>query len=189
MGLPVRDQGLHTYGEYLGWTDPQRYELIDGIAYAMTPAPTRLHQKVLLEIARQIADALDTSPCEVYVAPFDVRLPRSDEADEDIDTVVQPDLSVICDPGKLDDRGCRGAPDWVIEILSPGTAAHDQARKRAVYERAGVGELWLVHPTDRTVTIYHLEATGYGRPDIFELSGTTPSAVLPVVSIEWQRVV
>lgn len=189
MGLPVRDQALHTYGEYLAWTDPQRYELINGIAYAMTPAPTRLHQKILLEIARQIADVIDDSPCEVYVAPFDVHLPRSDEPDENIDTVVQPDLSVIRDPGKLDERGCRGAPDWIIEILSSGTAAHDQTRKREVYERTRVAELWLVHPADRTVTIYHLEGTGYGRPDIFELAGTSRSAVLPMVSIEWKRMV
>jgi len=189
MGLPVRDPNRHTYGEYLTWPESERYELIDGIAYAMVPAPGRRHQEILLELARQIADALeDRRGCRVYVAPFDVRLPRSDEADENVDTVVQPDLSVVCDASKLDERGCRGAPDWIIEILSPATAAHDQIHKRAVFERSGVAELWLVHPTDRIVTVYRHTGEGYGRPDAYELAGTLAPEVLPAVKIDWGRV-
>ncbi len=138
MSLPQRDEQHHTYGEYLQWPDDRRYELIDGVAYAMTPAPTRRHQEVLLEIARQVANALLHHACKAFIAPFDVRLPKGDEADEQVDTVVQPDLSVVCDPDKLDERGCRGAPDWVVEVLSPATASHDHKLKRAVYERAGV---------------------------------------------------
>ena len=103
MGLPLRDTLRHTYGDYLAWPEDMRYELIDGIAYAMAPAPLRLHQEVLLEIARQTANALEGKPCRPFVAPFDVRLPRADEADRDIDTVVQPDLVVVCDRGKLDE--------------------------------------------------------------------------------------
>lgn len=110
MSLPLRDPHRHTYGEYRGWPEDQRYELIDGIAYAMAPAPSRQHQRLVGELFRAVADALEGKGCEVNVAPFDVRLPVGHEADDDIDTLVQPDISVVCDLSKLDDKGCRGAP-------------------------------------------------------------------------------
>ena len=91
------------------------------------------------------------------------------EADAQIDTVVQPDISVVCDKAKLDERGCRGAPDWIVEVLSPGTAGHDQIVKRALYERVGVREFWLVHPIDKLVIIYLLENGAYGKPALQEL--------------------
>jgi Uma2 family endonuclease len=188
MGLPKRDPGHHTYGDYAGWPEDERYELIDGIAYAMGPAPARRHQEVAFELARQIADALEGSPCRAYIAPFDVRLPRGEEDDEAIDTVVQPDISVICNRAKLDERGCRGAPDWIIEVLSPATASHDQIVKRALYERFGVREFWLVHLTDGVVTIYLLQNGAYGKPAVYELTGTTATTILPEVKVDWARV-
>jgi len=117
MALALRDHQRHTYGDYCRWPEDVRYELIDGQAYAMSPGPNRRHQEVVGALFRQVADALEGSPCRTYVAPFYVRLPRGHEADDDIDTVVQPDIMVVCDRTKLDDRGCRGAPDWVIEVL------------------------------------------------------------------------
>ena len=188
MGLPQRDLDLHTYGDYASWTDEMRYELIEGIAYAMSPAPTRRHQEVTGEVFRQIADALESSPCRPYIAPFDVRLPRANQADEDVDTVVQPDISVVCDQARLDERGCRGAPDWIVEVLSSGTASHDQIVKRALYERVGVREYWLVHPVDKVVTIYLLENGAYGKPAVQELVGTTTATFLPGITIHWARV-
>lgn len=188
MSLPLRDSDRHTYGEYLTWPEDQRYELIDGIAYAMSPAPTRSHQRMVVELLRQIADALEGSRCEVNVAPFDVRLPIKDEADDAITTVLQPDLAVVCDSEQLDEQGCRGAPDWVIEVLSPTTAGHDQIKKLAVYERHGVKECWLVHPVDHIVTIYRLEGSDYGRPDVKELQGTLGSQACTAVTIDWTRV-
>ncbi|WP_310449896.1 Uma2 family endonuclease [Sulfuritalea sp.] len=188
MGLPQRDLECHTYAEYAAWPDDVRYELIDGIAYAMGPAPARRHQEVAGEMFRQIADALEGSPCRPYIAPFDVRLPRAGEADDKIDTVVQPDISVICDKAKLDERGCRGAPDWIVEVLSPGSAGHDQVVKRELYERVGVREYWLVHPVDKVVTIYLLVTGAYGKPAVQELVGDTTAAVLPQVTITWARV-
>ena len=188
MGLPQRDLECHTYAEYAAWPDDVRYELIDGIAYAMGPAPARRHQEVAGEMFRQIADALEGSPCRPYIAPFDVRLPRAGEADDKIDTVVQPDISVICDKAKLDERGCRGAPDWIVEVLSPGSAGHDQVVKRELYERVGVREYWLVHPIDKVVTIYLLVTGAYGKPAVQELVGDTTAAVLPQVTITWARV-
>jgi len=135
-----------TYADYCTWPEEERWELIDGEAYAMAPAPARVHQDVVVAIAARIYGALGGTACRVYIAPFDVRLPDRDEADEVVTTVVQLDIAVICDPAKLDDKGCRGAPDWIIEVLSPATAAKDQIQKRALYERHGVREYWLVHP-------------------------------------------
>ena len=189
MSLPLRGPDRHTYGEYCGWPEDQRYELIDGVAYAMAPAPTRQHQRLVGELFRVVADALEGSACEVNVAPFDVRLPEGDEANEDIVTVVQPDISVVCDPSKLDDKGCRGAPNWLIEVLSTATAGHDQVRKLALYERHGVGEYWLVHPVDRVVTIYRLEDGAYGRPVVSELQGRSSCRACPGAEVDWERVV
>jgi Uma2 family endonuclease len=189
MGLPRRDIEYHTYADYCSWPDDVRYELIDGVAYAMGPAPVRRHQGILLELARQVANILEGSPCRPYIAPFDVRLPKTDEIDDEVNTVVQPDLVVICDRAKLDDKGCRGAPDWVVEVLSPSTAGHDQILKRALYQRVGVREYWLVHPVDRLVTIYTLNAGSYGVPDVRELVGTLAVGVLPEIVIDWERVV
>lgn len=189
MSQPAPRIDYFTYGDYCHWPDEERWELIDGQAYAMSPAPTRMHQEFVVELARQIGNALQGHPCKIYVAPFDVRLPRRNEADDQVDTVVQPDVAVICDPGKLDDKGCRGAPDWIIEILSPSSAAHDQIRKRALYERHGVREYWLLHPVDRVLTIYRLGQDGaYGTPDIRPLDEPTPVAIIPGLEIHWPAV-
>ena len=189
MGLPRRDAQHHTYADYLAWPADLRYELINGVAYLMTPAPSRPHQEIVGEIHRQVANALQGKACRAYVAPFDVRLPKAGQADEDTDTVLQPDVLVVCDRRKLDERGMRGAPDWVVEVLSPATASHDQTLKLAAYERAGVPEVWLIHPTDRLVTIYRLEADArYGRPVIYELKGRTAISSVPDLSIDWNSV-
>ena len=189
MGLALRKEKHYTYADYLTWPDDARYELIDGEAFLMAPAPLIEHQEVAGEVFRQLANQLDGKPCRPYIAPVDVRLPRNDEADAAIDTVVQPDVLVVCDPSKIDRRGVRGAPDWLLEVLSPSTAAHDQIAKRRTYERAGVREYWLVHPGDRTLTVYVLDNGQYGRPEIYELKDATPIGVLPGVSIAWDALV
>lgn len=125
MAQIAPDEKRYTYGDYLTWPDEERWELIEGVPYDMTPAPSTNHQRILGELFRQISTFLLDRDCEVFIAPFDVRLPEGDEADEQIITVVQPDIAVICDPAKIDRRGCRKAPDFIIEILSPSTAAKD----------------------------------------------------------------
>ena len=189
MGLALRTEKHYTYADYLQWPDDTRYELIDGEAFRMAPTPLIEHQEIAGEVYCQLANQLDGQPCRPYIAPVDVRLPRADEADAAIDTVVQPDVLVVCDPHKIDRRGVRGAPDWVLEVLSPSTAAHDQIAKRRTYERAGVREYWLVHPGDRTLTVYVLDNGQYGRPEIYELKDATPIGVLPGVSIAWDALV
>ena len=175
----------HTYADYLTWPEGVRYELLDGVAYLMAPGPTLDHQEIAGDIYRQLANALDGNPCRPFIAPVDVRLPKAQEADNLIDTVVQPDVLVVCDAAKLDRRGVRGAPDFVVEVLSPGTASHDHVRKRRIYERAGVREYWLVHPIDRMVTVYRLVEGEYGKPDGFDMTGATPVSVLPGVTVAW----
>lgn len=190
MGLPLKDDRYHTYGDYLAWPDDVRYELIGGVAYLRAPpAPDLPHQDIAGEIYYQVRQALEGKPCRAFVAPVDVLLPERDEADEGVDTVVQPDVLVVCDEAKLNRRGVRGAPDWVVEVLSPATASHDHVQKRRVYERAGVKEYWLVHPTDRLLTVYRLTGGEYGKPDTQELAGETQVGVLAGVTIFWDALV
>lgn len=187
MGLALKNTAYHCYGDYLTWPNDTRYELIDGVAYLMAPAPDVPHQDVAGEIYRQAANRLRGKRCRAFIAPIDVRLPKQAEADERIDTVVQPDVLVVCDAGKIDRRGIRGAPDWIVEVLSPSTAGHDQIIKRQLYERHRVQEYWLVHPIDRVLTIYRLQGEEYGKPDIRELKGETAVGILPEIVIEWDE--
>ena len=189
MTLLKRDTHHHTYADYLTWPDSQSGELINGTAYVREPpAPSPSHQEIVVELCRQSANALKDRPCRVYVAPFDVRLPKSTELDDEVDTVVQPDVLIVCDLEKIDARGMRGAPDWVAEVLSPNTARYDRIVKIPVYERAGVREVWLIHPVDRTVIIYKLEAGHYGRPTTLELKGQIQLSAVPGVVIDWDQV-
>jgi Uma2 family endonuclease len=188
MALLKRDAHHYTYADYLKWSASSGDELIDGIAYVREPpAPAPSHQGIVVGLCSQIDTALKDKPYRVYVAPFDVRLPKSAEHDDQVDTVVQPDVLIICDLQKIDARGMRGAPDWVAEVLSPYTASHDQVVKLPAYERAGVREVWLVHPIDRTLAIYQLEAGRYGRARILELKGKTQIAAIPGITIDWDE--
>lgn len=190
MGLPIpRPGGEFTYADYLAWPEDERWELIDGQAHAMSPAPTNAHQLVVGELFAKIHHHLRGEPCRPFVAPFDVRLPKGSTANDAIDTVVQPDISVVCDPAKLkDNRGCLGAPDWVIEVVSPGSALRDQKVKRALYERHGVAEYWLVHPVDRTVAIYRLGERGYDKPLLFGCGDACAPLAFPDLDIVVEEV-
>jgi Uma2 family endonuclease len=189
MTVLRRDTYYHTYADYLTWSRNYGDELINGTAYVREPpSPGRSHQRVVGEIYRQVATALKGNSCQVYVAPSDVRLPKSTEHDDQVDTVVQPDVFIVCDPQKLDERGTCGAPDWVGEVLSPSTAGHDQFVKVPAYEHAGVREVWLVHPINCTLTIYRLDAGRYGRATHLELKGRTPLTAVPGVTVDWDEV-
>ncbi|MFZ2958653.1 MAG: Uma2 family endonuclease [Candidatus Ozemobacteraceae bacterium] len=178
-----------TYGDYCTWPEDERWELIDGVPYDMTPAPSRTHSKLSVELVRQFLPYFEGKPCEVHYAPFDVRLPRNKEPDDEVETVVQPDILIVCDEKKLDDKGCRGAPDLVIEILSPSTAPKDHITKKHLYEKHGVKEYWLVSPTDRLVTVYQLEPDGkFGRSRIFGDTDKIEVALFPGLEIDLTRV-
>ncbi len=185
MNTVPKLQSKYTYADYCQWPGDQRWELIDGEAYAMN-APLRIHQRIVSELGRQIGNYLLGKPCEVYVAPFDIRLPRKNEADDQVETVVQPDLSIICDQSKLDRLGCRGAPDWIIEVLSPTTTLRDMNTKRSLYEQRGVREYWIIHPEEQWVMVYTLGAQGdYGKPGVFGMDAPTAAQQFPELSIDW----
>ncbi len=189
MVLPSSKKERYTYADYLQWPDDERWELFEGVPYSMSPGPSRIHQEVTVELTRQISNFLLDQDCKVYVAPFDVRLPEQDEADESVQTVVQPDIVVVCDESKLDEQGCRGAPDFVIEVLSPGTAARDLLHKSALYEKHGVREYWAVHPVDHIVYIQLLrEDSTFGERELREGRGELQVHTLPGLSIELNRV-
>ncbi len=190
MGLAARkDIERFTYGDYLKWDDGERWELLDGEPYNMTPAPLRVHQKILRKLSFQLEKQLEGKTCEQYFAPFDVRLPLGDEEGEDIVNVVQPDLSVICDPEKLDAKGCIGAPDLIIEILSPGSQKRDRMEKFYLYERAGVREYWMVWPEELMVEVFLLGVDGsYGRPGMYTEKDTVEIRVLKDMRIDLSQI-
>jgi Uma2 family endonuclease len=179
MGLPEKKTDRrYTYGDYRTWPDEERWELINGTAWNMSPAPSRKHQKILLRLTLCIGNFLQYGPCEVYPAPFDVLLPDFlDQSEEDITTVVQPDLAVICDEYKLSESGCRGAPDWIIEILSPSTSWKDLKKKRDLYEKHGVREYWIMDPGNKYVHIFRLDEEGIypEEPELFVRENTVPT--------------
>ena len=151
----------YSYADYLLWDDNKRYELFDGKVDAITPAPASQHQRLSIKIASEVILFLKDKKtgCEIFHAPFDVRLPKSENTKEDkeIYTVVQPDIVVICDKDKIDERGCIGAPDLIVEILSPSTSKRDVDDNYKLYEEAGVKEYWLVHPEEKTLTVFVLQ--------------------------------
>jgi Uma2 family endonuclease len=164
----------YTYADYCTWDDECRWELINGAAYAMCPAPSYEHQQISVKLTVLLGTFLNGKPYKLFHAPFDVRL----NADDEDDTVVQPDLVVICDRSKINKNGCRGVPDFIIEILSPSTARHDRWLKYNLYKNAGVREFWIVDPDTKTVSVNVLKdgdyiGKAYGDTD------TAPVSVLP----------
>ncbi|MGM0601519.1 MAG: Uma2 family endonuclease [Candidatus Rifleibacteriota bacterium] len=186
--LAEKKQEFFTYRDYLGWDDDDRLEIINGQVYSMSPAPMRIHQEVSGNLFYQIKDFLQDSPCKVYTAPFDVRLPEENEDEHTASNVVQPDISIICDEKKLDKKGCVGAPDWVIEILSSSTASKDHVKKRYLYEKHGVKEYWLIHPLERTATIYALKENKFEFKGIFDDKAELQSTVFPDFKIEFAKI-
>ena len=150
----------YSYADYLQWKFEERVELIRGRIMKMT-APNRKHQDISRDISLKLGFFLKNKKCKMYAAPFDVRLPRKNNLkDEDIITVVQPDLCVICDERKLDDKGCIGAPDLVIEILSPGNSKREVRLKYELYEEAGVKEYWIINPVEENIAVFTINDHG-----------------------------
>jgi len=188
MAPAVKLDERYTYKDYLTWPDDERWELINGIAYNMSPAPTRWHQELSGELFNLIYNLLKNRPCKVYVAPFDVRLTENKAADNaEIDTVVQPDIVVICDEAKLDDRGCNGAPDFVVEILSESTAGKDLHEKLLLYERFAVKEYWIVDLWSRTIRVHLYQNDSFAPPAIFTENDSLSATALPGFKVDLQQ--
>lgn len=175
-----------TYGDYLTWTDEGRWELLEGVPHAMSPAPGVPHQRLVVSLSRQLDFWFEGKPCEPFTSPIDVRFPLANQTDEQAETVLQPDLLVVCDQAKVNSRGITGAPDFVIEILSPGTASHDQIRKRDLYQLHGVKEYWIVDPAEQLVTIRLLSRPGeFSLPQILEARGRVPVSIFAGLEIDF----
>jgi len=178
----------YSYANYLTWLFDDRVELIKGKVYKMS-APARYHQQVSGSVYYFLFHYLRNSTCKVYAAPFDVRFFKESKADRDIYTVLQPDICVICDLAKLDDKGCIGSPDIVVEILSPGNNRKELFNKYKVYEEFGVKEYWVVSPGEKTLLKYTLnEECKYHASRLFELSEKVSSDVLPGFELDLDEV-
>ena len=179
----------YSYADYRSWGDDYRCELIDGRIYDMNAAPARIHQEITGDLFGQFWQFLQNRPCRVYAAPFDVRLARPNQRDDQVFTVVQPDITVVCDEDKLDDFGCIGAPDLIVEVISPSTASKDNVYKRAVYERTGVREFWLVNPGERWVRVCHLAENGlFGPEAVYDDTGKVQVGIFPELTIDLAKI-
>lgn len=176
-------RGTFRYADYCTWPEAEHWQLLDGHAYALAP-PSWAHQSVVFELGRQLGNALVGHVCQARTGPVGVRLPQADEADADVRTVFEPDLLVVCDPAKIDSKGVRGAPDLVVEVLSPSTASFDQIEKRLAYERAGVRELWLIDVANGTVHIFRHDGTRFEAAEIVHSRGQIPLRVLPGLALD-----
>ena len=152
------EREYYTYADYLEWDEDVRAEIIYGTAYMMSP-PLTIHQRVAGRLYTKLSNFLEGKTCEAFIAPFGVRLfPREDRSDA---TVVEPDIVVVSDPSMIDDRGCNGPPDLVIEILSPSNRYHDRLRKFNLYLKAKVREYWIVFPENNEIDVNILDEGRY----------------------------
>jgi len=177
----------YSYADYLSWQFSERVEFIKGWIYKMSPAPRRLHQRVSVKLIFEFMKFFENRKCQVYEAPFDVRLKKNKGSDSEIDTVVQPDISVFCDLSKLDDRGGIGAPDLVVEITSDSTMKKDYNERFNVYEENEVREYWIVNPDAQSMEIFTLSNEKLESAGIFNLKeGTTQvnSVIFPELNFD-----
>ena len=187
MEVLLDNNKRYTYADYLTWADDKRRELIDGFAHLMA-GPMRIHARVSTKFGTWVGTFIDKKKgkCQVYHAPFDVRLPLNGSNDNDrIYDVVQPDICVVCDLNKLDDRGCIGAPDLIVEVLSPSSLKYDWNYKFNLYEKAGVKEYWIVDPKAKMVSVFLLQSDGkYDDGTVYECFQKAPVFIFEGLEID-----
>lgn len=179
--------GIYTYADYMKWQFDQSVELIKGKLYNMSPAPRSKHQLIAMRTLRDLLNHFGKQSCEVLAAPFDVRLPNPDYQpgfNNKVHTVVQPDICVICDPAKIDEFGCVGPPDWIIEITSPSTHKKDFNEKFDLYESAGVREYWIAVPKSQEIYAYVLENDRYTEREVYEQGAKATPALFPDLTLD-----
>ena len=179
--------GTYTYADYLKWRFDQSVELIKGKLYDMSPAPRSKHQRISTRLLGDLYAAFRGGSCEVFAAPFDVRLPNPDYEpgfNNKIHTVVQPDICVICEATKIDEFGCVGPPDWIIEITSLSTHKKDFNEKFDLYESAGVREYWIAVPKSQEMYVYVLENDRYIERDVYEQGAKANSSLFPELTLD-----
>jgi Uma2 family endonuclease len=177
----------YTYADYLTWNFDDRLELIKGWIYKMSPAPRRKHQKVSFQLLMSFGNYFNSKSCVVYEAPFDVRLKKNKGSDSEVNTFVQPDISVFCDLSKLDDRGAIDAPDLVVEITSDSTMKKDYNEKFNLYEENGVQEYWIVNPDSKSMEIFTKVEEKFESVGVFNINdGATEvrSVLFPELKVD-----
>jgi len=185
---PFTAYGRYSYADYLTWEMDEMVELIRGKVFRQAAAPKMKHQKISFAIAGKLYDYLKGKKCQGFSAPFDVRLPSRSTKNEEIYTVVQPDICVVCDPEKLDEAGCLGAPDMVVEILSPGNNKKELQYKYEVYEESGVKEYWIIHPEEQTLLIYSLADGKYSASKLFTSGDVVASGCVKGFQLDLEEV-
>lgn len=183
MPLPQENR-KYTYADYLTWPENERWEIIDGVPY-MQAAPSWQHQAISRELMLQFGEYLKNKPCQVFAAPFDLRLPEFNEKDKDTIHIYQPDILVICDKEGLKGTGYYGSPNLVIEITSPSTGKIDKLFKFNQYEKAGVKEYWIVEPDTKIVSVFIMQENNrYGRPEVYSETDNVKVAIFPDLTVD-----
>lgn len=188
MALPLEQNAHYTYADLLSWDDTVRYELYGGQPVALA-SPTDVHQRISIALSAQLYALSRDRQCQAFAAPFDVRLfEQEGDAPEDVDTVVQPDLMIVCDKSKIDRRGVHGAPDLVVEILSDSTRRNDQLVKYRMYQKAGVREYWVVDPMTRVLLVHTLEDGQYSSPHAYGPAASVPLTIAEEAAVDLSQV-
>jgi len=189
--MEVRIPKIYTYADYLGFPEDARVELIDGVIYDMSPAPSRKHQKIVVELTTVINNYLKASKkfCEIYTAPFDVVLIEEGQDEKQAINVVQPDISIICDKKKLTERGCVGAPEMIIEVVSEYNPSHDYVRKLNLYNQFKVKEYWIVNPYEESIVIYtYKDNIGYSSPKVYTFNDKVKVGIFEDLIIDFAQI-
>jgi Uma2 family endonuclease len=190
MAINALDHKTYTYADYLTFTEDQPVEIIDGRIIAMSPAPSRIHQKIIMEVSAEIRNYIKSNngPCEVYPAPFDVILKTDDEDMSNSKNIVQPDISVICDKNKLTDKGCIGSPDMIVEVVSAFNPSNDYIKKLNLYNIYKVKEYWIVNPMKKNILVYTLTDTGYDMPSVYTFNDKVKVGIYENLEIDFNSI-
>lgn len=187
MPLPQENK-KYTYADYLTWPEGERWEIIDGIP-SMQAAPAWQHQAISAALLSQFYDYLKNKPCRVFAAPFDLCMPVLSESDDDVQTVLQPDIVIVCDESKLRKTGYFGVPPLIVEISSPSTTRRDRVLKFNLYEKAGIQEYWIVEPDGKYISVFTLQKNKrYGRPEAYTEEDKIPVSIFPGFFIDLSKV-
>lgn len=183
----AKENKTYTYKDYLTYDENERIEIIGGKIYNMSPAPSRIHQKIIMKVSNQLENYIkaNNGSCEVYPAPFDVILINDNEDVNSSKNIVQPDISVICDKSKLTDKGCTGSPDMIIEVVSPYNPSNDFVKKLNLYEKYKVKEYWIINPMKKNILVYTLTDNGYDMPNMYSFNDIVPVSIFREFNIDF----
>lgn len=191
MAIQQINNKVYTYYDYLNFPNDEFVEIIDGKIFAMSPAPSRIHQELIMEISAELRNYIKSNKgqCKVYPAPFDVVLINENENENDSKNIVQPDISVICDKNKLIDKGCFGSPDMIVKIVSKFNPGNDYVKKLYLYEKYKVKEYWIVNPMKKNILVYTLTESGYNQPDLYTFNDKIKVNIFNNLEIDFNGII